>query len=111
MAHLAFVGLGNMGTGMALRLIGAGHEVTVWNRTVDAADSLVAAGATRAANPEDAFSAEVVFSMLAHDRAAEAVFTAEVLAPTGSQPFMRRPESVTSPPLFSACPRSLLRDS
>jgi 3-hydroxyisobutyrate dehydrogenase-like beta-hydroxyacid dehydrogenase len=80
MAHLAFVGLGNMGTGMALRLIGAGHEVTVWNRTVDAADSLVAAGATRAANPEDAFSAEVVFSMLAHDRAAEAVFTAEVLA-------------------------------
>lgn len=80
MARLAFVGLGNMGTGMALRLLGAGHEVTVWNRTAEAADTLVAAGAIRAAGPEEAFTADVVFSMLAHDRAAEAVFTPELLA-------------------------------
>lgn len=80
MAQLAFIGLGNMGTGMALRLIGAGHSVTVWNRTAEAADTLVTAGALRAVSPEEAFAAEVVFSMLAHDKAAEAVFTPELLA-------------------------------
>jgi len=80
MAHVGFIGLGNMGTGMALRLLDAGHAVSVWNRTAEAADSLVAAGAIRAASPEEAFAAEVVFSMLAHDIAAEAVFTPELLA-------------------------------
>lgn len=69
-----------MGTGMALRLINAGHTVTVWNRTAGAADSLIAAGATLAESPAETFSAEVVFSMLAHDRAAEAVFTPDVLS-------------------------------
>jgi NAD(P)-dependent dehydrogenase (short-subunit alcohol dehydrogenase family) len=33
MSKVAFLGLGTMGTQMARRLIEAGHEVTVWNRT------------------------------------------------------------------------------
>ena len=33
MAKIAFLGLGQMGTPMATRLLQAGHEVTVWNRT------------------------------------------------------------------------------
>ena len=33
MATLAFLGTGNMGAGMAKRLIDAGHEVRVYNRT------------------------------------------------------------------------------
>ncbi|MDQ1658102.1 MAG: 3-hydroxyisobutyrate dehydrogenase, partial [Cryptosporangiaceae bacterium] len=33
MAKLAFLGLGQMGTPMATRLLNAGHDLTVWNRT------------------------------------------------------------------------------
>ena len=33
MTRLGFIGLGIMGRGMAANLIGAGHRVTVWNRT------------------------------------------------------------------------------
>ena len=33
MARIAFFGLGRMGSGMAGRLLDAGHEVTLWNRT------------------------------------------------------------------------------
>ena len=33
MAHLAFLGLGQMGSPMAARLLEAGHSLTVWNRT------------------------------------------------------------------------------
>jgi 3-hydroxyisobutyrate dehydrogenase-like beta-hydroxyacid dehydrogenase len=30
---VSFIGLGNMGSAMAARLIQAGHQVRVWNRT------------------------------------------------------------------------------
>jgi len=33
MAKIAFLGLGHMGTPMAARLLNAGHDVAVWNRT------------------------------------------------------------------------------
>ncbi len=36
MASVAVLGLGAMGSGMALSLIDAGHETLVWNRTPDA---------------------------------------------------------------------------
>ncbi|QSQ14633.1 NAD(P)-dependent oxidoreductase [Myxococcus landrumensis] len=71
---LGFVGLGNMGLPMAKNLLAAGHEVVVWNRTAARAEPLVRQGARVAATPaEAAKGAEVVFSMLADDRAAEAV--------------------------------------
>lgn len=41
MTRLGFIGLGTMGHGMALNLITAGNQLTVWNRTPDKADDLV----------------------------------------------------------------------
>ena len=71
---VAFCGLGNMGMPMAGRLIGAGHEVTVWNRTAERAEELRARGAAVAASPAGAAAgAEVVITMLADDPAVEAV--------------------------------------
>ena len=69
--NIAFIGLGNMGRGMAQNLIKAGHHLTVWNRTRSHADSLDA----RVANsPADAAChAEVVITMLADDHAVESV--------------------------------------
>lgn len=80
MPELGFLGLGTMGTEMARVLVAAGNIVRVWNRTPAAADELVAAGAVRADSAAHALAADVSFSMLANDEAAEAVLTAENLA-------------------------------
>jgi 3-hydroxyisobutyrate dehydrogenase len=40
MTRLGFIGLGIMGRGMAANLVGAGHRLTVWNRTTGKADGL-----------------------------------------------------------------------
>lgn len=73
MARLAFLGLGNMGRGMAARLIAAGHDVRVWNRSPDKARAL--AGATVAATPREAAEdAEAIIAMVADDAASEAVW-------------------------------------
>ena len=54
---VAFLGLGVMGGNMAARLVRAGHDVTVWNRTLEKAEALVAAhGAKLAATPHAAVS-------------------------------------------------------
>ncbi len=78
---IAFLGLGKMGSVMARRLIAASHEVTVWNRTRERAESLVHEGAKAAATPaEAARDAEAVHTMLFDDAAHEAVlFGAEGL--------------------------------
>ncbi len=68
-----FVGLGQMGAGMARRLMEAGHRLTVWNRDSAKADALVAHGAARAGSPAEAAKAGIVFTMLANDAALEAV--------------------------------------
>ncbi|MER7174953.1 NAD(P)-dependent oxidoreductase [Streptomyces mesophilus] len=51
------IGLGDMGRALASALVAAGHRTTVWNRTTDKADELVAQGAVRAASVEEALSA------------------------------------------------------
>jgi 3-hydroxyisobutyrate dehydrogenase-like beta-hydroxyacid dehydrogenase len=82
---IGFIGLGLMGSEIAANLIRAGHEVTVWNRSPDKAAPLVAAGARLAATPAEAASRPVVFSMLADDRALEAVtFGANGILSSGS---------------------------
>jgi 3-hydroxyisobutyrate dehydrogenase-like beta-hydroxyacid dehydrogenase len=70
---IGFIGLGQMGSAMAANLVKAGHHVTVWNRSPDKADVLVAAGAARAEWPVEAAQGDLVMSMLADDRAVEAV--------------------------------------
>lgn len=51
MEKIAFLGLGHMGAAMARRLLAAGFPMTVWNRTAEKAEPLVAEGATLAASP------------------------------------------------------------
>ena len=46
MASIAFLGLGLMGTPMAARLVEAGHDVCVWNRTTAKTRPLADRGAT-----------------------------------------------------------------
>jgi 3-hydroxyisobutyrate dehydrogenase len=65
-SKIAFLGLGSMGTPMATRLVNAGHDVTVWNRSVARTAPLAQAGASVAATPADAVTgAEVAITMLA----------------------------------------------
>ena len=58
---------------MARNLIKAGHDVTVWNRSPGKAEALAAEGATLADSPAQAAAGEVVHTMLADDKAVEAV--------------------------------------
>ena len=77
---VGFIGMGNMGAPMAKNLLGAGHDVAVWNRTASKAKPLQEQGARVAKTPgEAARDAEVVVSMLADDPAVEAA----VLGPDG----------------------------
>ncbi|MDP9386963.1 MAG: NAD(P)-dependent oxidoreductase [Actinomycetota bacterium] len=82
MAKLAFCGLGQMGEPMAQRLLEAGHDLVVWNRTPDRARTLVEQGARQAQSPaEAAAAADAVLTMLATPDALEqVVFGNEALA-------------------------------
>jgi 3-hydroxyisobutyrate dehydrogenase-like beta-hydroxyacid dehydrogenase len=66
---VGFIGLGNMGRGIASRLLAAGHDVVVWNRSRPPVDDLVAKGARAGAGPAEAARAPVLHSMLADDAA------------------------------------------
>jgi 3-hydroxyisobutyrate dehydrogenase-like beta-hydroxyacid dehydrogenase len=68
--RITFLGLGKMGSAIARHLIGAGHELTVWNRSLDKTQTLKTAGAKVANTPSEAVAgAEIVFTMLMDDSA------------------------------------------
>jgi 3-hydroxyisobutyrate dehydrogenase-like beta-hydroxyacid dehydrogenase len=74
MSAVAVVGLGAMGSRIARRLLDAGHEVVVWNRTPAKTEELVALGATAGESPaESARRAEVVITMVSDPDALRAV--------------------------------------
>ncbi|HEY6740164.1 MAG TPA: NAD(P)-dependent oxidoreductase [Actinopolymorphaceae bacterium] len=74
MSTIAFLGLGGMGSRMAARLLDVGHDLIVWNRTAEKAESLAAAGARVARTPaEAARDAELTITMLATPDALRAV--------------------------------------
>lgn len=78
MARIAFIGLGNMGIGMAARLLEAGHTLSVYNRTASKADPVVSRGARLAATPRDACAgADAVICMVADDKASFEVWLGE----------------------------------
>lgn len=65
MAVVAFIGLGNMGSGMAANLVKAGHEVRAFDLNADAVAALVDKGATAASDLTHAVTgADAVVSML-----------------------------------------------
>lgn len=71
---IGFLGLGAMGTPMALRLLAAGHELAVWNRTEGRTEPLLREGAIAAGTPAEAeLGADVVITMLFDDGAHEEV--------------------------------------
>jgi 3-hydroxyisobutyrate dehydrogenase-like beta-hydroxyacid dehydrogenase len=78
MATVAFCGLGQMGAPMAGRLVDAGHEVTVWNRTAERAKPLEGRGARIAPTPAEAASgADAAFTMVSTPEAVEEVVLGE----------------------------------
>ena len=83
MIKVAFNGLGTMGSGMAARLIGAGFEVAIYNRTPERAEPLRQAGAEVAKTPaEAAAGADFIVTMVADDRASREVW----IGPNGALP-------------------------
>jgi 3-hydroxyisobutyrate dehydrogenase-like beta-hydroxyacid dehydrogenase len=74
---IGFIGLGNMGSGMARDLINAGHTLTVYNRTRSRVEALRPLSTTVAQSPGEAASGvEALITMLADDRAVEEVIFA-----------------------------------
>ncbi|MER9296740.1 NAD(P)-dependent oxidoreductase [Mesorhizobium sp. M0621] len=71
--NVGFIGLGRMGAGMAAKLLKAGHDVTVYNRTPGKDEELVQMGARAAAEVAEACDGEIVVTMLADDHAVESV--------------------------------------
>lgn len=75
--RVGFLGLGAMGRRMAARLVAAGHDVTVWNRT----PGVVVDGAATADSPGDAAAgADAVIAMVRDDAASAAVWAAALPA-------------------------------
>jgi 3-hydroxyisobutyrate dehydrogenase-like beta-hydroxyacid dehydrogenase len=70
---IGFIGLGNMGAGMAANLLKAGHEVTAYNRSQDKVAALAEQGAKPAKSPAQACGGDIVITMLANDDAVSAV--------------------------------------
>lgn len=71
---IRFLGLGNMATPMALRLLTAGHELSVWNRSEARTKPLIREGAIAAATTAEAeLGADAVITMLFDDAAYEVV--------------------------------------
>src|SRR4051812_39855425 len=73
--RVAVLGMGAMGSRMAISLLKAGHSVTVWNRTPDRTKPLLEHGATAAASPcEAATDADVVLSVVRDNEASRRVW-------------------------------------
>ena len=66
---IGFIGLGHMGAAMAVNLVKAGHDVTVFNRSPGKSSALIELGAREAINLAEACDGEAVITMLANDDA------------------------------------------
>lgn len=67
--NVSMIGLGAMGAAMVRNLLAKGVTVTVWNRSRAIVDDLAVEGAIPARDIDQAFDADIVLSMLAHDQA------------------------------------------
>ncbi|MEO0898707.1 MAG: NAD(P)-dependent oxidoreductase [Bacteroidota bacterium] len=80
MTKVTFIGLGIMGSRMAKNLLSNGVDLTVYNRSEEAANELASAGAQKADTIEEAVQeADIVISMLSHPEAVEAVMLTQGL--------------------------------
>ena len=72
---IGVAGTGRMGSAIAQRLMGLGHELAVWNRTQEKTTPLAAAGAKVAATPSQlASSSEAIITILTDAAAIDAAY-------------------------------------
>lgn len=74
---IGWVGAGRMGAALATRLLDAGYEVAVFNRTRSKAESLIARGGTVVDRPVDLADRDIVFVMVSASQDLESVMTGE----------------------------------
>jgi 2-hydroxy-3-oxopropionate reductase len=97
--NLGFIGLGAMGRPMALHLLKAGHELSVYARRAEAAQPLVEAGARQCATPaEVAANSEVVFTVVTTGADVEQVVLGEDGIVHGARPGTVLVDMGTIPP-------------
>ena len=78
MSRVGWIGTGIMGRSMAMHLISAGHELSVYNRTKERASDLLEAGARWGDSPADvAREAEFVFTIVGYPADVESVYFGE----------------------------------
>ena len=78
MKKIAFLGIGNMGSGMVRQLVTAGYKVHIYNRTPEKMNYLAKQGAIISKTPKQAAEgAEAVFSMVGNDEASKAMWYGE----------------------------------
>jgi 3-hydroxyisobutyrate dehydrogenase-like beta-hydroxyacid dehydrogenase len=75
--QIGWIGVGRMGSPMIARLLDAGYEVTVWNRTREKCDPLEQLGATIADSPADLADCDIAFTMVAGSEDLKAVTIGE----------------------------------
>lgn len=73
--RLGWIGTGRMGFALAERLLRAGRDVAVWNRTREKAEPLAEFGATVVDRPADLADRDIVFTMVANSSALVEVVT------------------------------------
>ena len=69
---IGWIGVGRMGTPMAERLLKAGHDVSIWNRTRAKAEPLAAIGGKIVDKPSELAGCEVVFAIVSTGKDVEA---------------------------------------
>ncbi|PVX30365.1 3-hydroxyisobutyrate dehydrogenase [Sphingomonas pokkalii] len=80
MARVAFIGLGNMGGGMAANLAKAGHDVRAFDLSAEALERAKKAGCLPATDAAEAIAgAEAIITMLPAGRHVEALYTETLL--------------------------------
>ena len=98
MTRIGWLGTGRMGTAMADRLLDAGEQVTVWNRTKSKTEPLAARGAAVAGALGDLGDCDIVFVMVSTPGDLAEVIT----GPGGLLAGPRRPEVIVDCSTVSA---------
>src|SRR5882724_5161920 len=89
--HLGFIGIGNMGSRIARRLLDHGYQLMAYNRSREAAEALIKYGASVAGSiAELASKADVILSSLANDDAVKNVYA----DPQGVFAYVRRGSAI-----------------
>lgn len=74
---VGWIGMGRMGYPMAERLVKAGYDVSIWNRTRSKAEPLAELGATLVDTPADLGSVDILFTMVSTGADVESVYFGE----------------------------------